>query len=376
MNGQTSKQRQNQQPKIAIIGSYPPAYGGVSVHIERLHLSLLSDSIESHVYNVSSSVIGAENVLNMKSIFNWFKIMFIKKDIFHMHTTSKHWKILSFIYLISKVKNAKFIITYHSFRYKYDDFGFLSKKILQFIFNNTAQFIVTNSDIKKKLSEFGVNNNKFNLIPAFLPPINDESSCEILPCEITNFIKNHNPIISAYAHRTSNSPVKINGNLTTDIYGVDLLVDVCIIVKEKFPNIGFVLCITHSGNEKKLKEIKRKIQKNNLSENLLIYVKPIVGLYKLWPKSDIFVRPTMTDGDSIALREALMAKTICIASDSVKRPTGTIIFKNNDVTDFANKINDVLNNSSCYKASMEEIYIQNNFDETMCIYNKLWVKTN
>ena len=68
--------------KIALIGSYPPPYGGVSVHIQRLHSNLLKNNIQSHVYNISSSVNGAENVLNMKQLSNWIRIIFIKKDIF------------------------------------------------------------------------------------------------------------------------------------------------------------------------------------------------------------------------------------------------------------------------------------------------------
>ena len=62
--------------KIALIGGYPPPPGGVSIHVKRLHLNLLENNVQSHVYNFSSSVYGEKNVINMpllitKTLFNF-----------------------------------------------------------------------------------------------------------------------------------------------------------------------------------------------------------------------------------------------------------------------------------------------------------------
>lgn len=41
--------------------------------------------------------------------------------------------------------------------------------------------------------------------------------------------------------------------------------------------------------------------------------------------SDVFLRPTLTDGDSLAVREALNEDCIVIASDTVPRPAGVLL---------------------------------------------------
>ena len=364
-------EKTEERPKIALIGSYPPPYGGVSMHIQRLHINLLKNNIHSHVYNMSSNVSGAKNVLNMKQLISWIKIVFLKKDIFHIHTTGKNWIWVGFYYMLSKLKRARFIISYHSLRYNFNDFSFFSRKILKIIFNNTSHFIVTNSEIKDTLLTLGANTKSVSIIPAFLPPINSINSQEKLPGEINSFIKIHKPVISAYAYTLKDTSPNLNGMGTTDMYGVDLLLDLCIILKRKHPQIGIVLCVTHFNDEFALQNIRLKIFKNNISDNFLIYNKPIEGLYNLWLKSDIYVRPTLSDGDSVALREALLLETPSVASDAVLRPEGTVIFKRQDVNDFAEKVNDVIENYSVYKSNMKNIHMENNLDKIMHIYRQV-----
>ena len=316
--------------KIALIGGYPPPPGGASIHIKRLHFNLLKSNDQSHVYNFSSSVYGEKNVINMKKLTNWWKILFIKKDIFHIHTTSNHWIRVALQYVLGRMNKAKVIITYHSLRFKYHDFNFFSRKVLQIIFNNTSRFMVTNSEIKETLITLGADGNKISVIPSFIPPNNFENAKKILPNQINNFIKDHQPVISAYAYTLKSTSLNLQGKDTTDLYGIGLLVDLCVILKRKYSRIGIILWVTHFNDESTLKNIKLKILNNNISDNFLIYGKTIKDIYYLWSKSDVFVRPTLSDGDSVALREALWLNTPSVASDSVLRPEGTEIFKNHE----------------------------------------------
>src|SRR5690554_3022577 len=43
--------RRVSQPSVGIVGVYPPPYGGISVHVERLHHHLKSIGVESKVYD-------------------------------------------------------------------------------------------------------------------------------------------------------------------------------------------------------------------------------------------------------------------------------------------------------------------------------------
>lgn len=60
-------------------------------------------------------------------------------------------------------------------------------------------------------------------------------------------------------------------------------------------------------------------------------------------KVNIYVRPTSTDGDSVAIREALDEGTIVIASDVCKRPEGVITYKFGDEKDLLQKISRNIN---------------------------------
>jgi glycosyltransferase involved in cell wall biosynthesis len=54
--------------------------------------------------------------------------------------------------------------------------------------------------------------------------------------------------------------------------------------------------------------------------------------------SDVFVRPTFTDGDSISVREALSLGIPVIASDCVERPDGVVLFKTGNAGDLSGKL--------------------------------------
>jgi hypothetical protein len=61
--------------------------------------------------------------------------------------------------------------------------------------------------------------------------------------------------------------------------------------------------------------------------------------------SSIVLRPTLTDGDALTIREALYLKKIVIASDIVKRPAGTFLYKTGQSSDLYYKIVKHMNNN-------------------------------
>jgi len=353
------KNRKN-KIKIALLGSYPPPYGGVSVHIKRLHQFLTNkENIESYVYNFSSTISG-NNIINMKEVYNWLKILFLKQDIYHCHITSMHWVWLTIFYVYSKINRARFIITYHSLRFTKKDFALLPRIILKQIFNDTKYIVVSNNIIKNTLKSLGANCKNIKVIPAFIP---DTSNLNPLPNIITEFIQNHSPVLSSYAYSIINIQKK-------DLYGVKMIIEACYELVEKYPNIGFVVCITHS-NKNDINAINTLIKYKGISDNILVYNKAIEGLHALWGRSDIYLRPTLSDGDSVALRESIYLKTPSIASDCVKRPPNVILFKNDNVESFIEAIVCVLNNYSWYKNSLNDNKDMGSAEKINSIYQKI-----
>ena len=62
----------------------------------------------------------------------------------------------------------------------------------------------------------------------------------------------------------------------------------------------------------------------------------------LWENVDLYVRPTSTDGDSVAVREALEAGAQVVTTDVVERPDKCILYHQGNVEEASQKVNNAL----------------------------------
>jgi len=93
-----------------------------------------------------------------------------------------------------------------------------------------------------------------------------------------------------------------------------------------------------------LNTITERIATYNLKNNiLLVDITKGVDSVAVWKQADVYLRPTNTDGDSVALREALHVGTHVVASNCTFRPDGVVLFQNRDQNDFLAKTLEVLN---------------------------------
>ena len=81
--------KRNDKLKVTLIGSYPPPYGGVSVHIQRLQTLLLNTGIQCIVYEYErcQHLKNNENVINIRKIKNWRHILNPTGSIIHTHNS-------------------------------------------------------------------------------------------------------------------------------------------------------------------------------------------------------------------------------------------------------------------------------------------------
>lgn len=67
----------------------------------------------------------------------------------------------------------------------------------------------------------------------------------------------------------------------------------------------------------------------------------LTGNRDLWPllkRVHLFVRPTLSDGASVSIQEALFFVISVVASDVCERPNQVILFKSRNVLDFTEKV--------------------------------------
>ncbi len=379
--------------KINIIGIFPPPLGGISSHILRLAQTLTQNGFNATVFDdrcypfnsVRAKIVELKKNRRLRiqnyscdpkeshgvdlKTFNgfgrlYFYFLFKKirsREIIHYHHTEfeLYGALISTISLFRK--GFKSIITYHSFRDNHVKKN--SMKYLYLIVNKffVSHFIVVNKEIKEKLILLGINATKISVIPAFLPPVDKKEDYELIPPEIWKFLEIHSPVVSANGSRI----LFYEGS---DLYGLDMCVDACHRLMKNYPNIGFLFCFPGvSEKHEYIVNMRAKIKSLDLSDNFML----ITNVYQFYPlllKSNIFVRPTNSDGDAISIREALYFKIPVVASDVVHRPAGTTLFRNRDMDDFYNNLSKILSDTKAYADELEKLDSNNHLDNIINLY--------
>jgi len=309
--------------KIFILGKLPPPIGGVTIHTQRLLAWLaIDDSLKvSHI------------PIKLKSIIYLLFKLKIHNDtstIVHCQTSS----ILGVLPIILTKKifslKSKVVYSIHSEQWIRSNLesSALQKKVSLFCLNNINRLIVDNIKIKKNFAEYNI---KSEVIIPFLPPnepLGNETISDYLQLEKN--IKSSILVFNAY---------KINykdGN--PDIYGIETLLKAFSIIK--IPSTLILLIPQLREDQKKL--IEQDISKNNNIIDFFIVSRTDIDGWKVIAKSDLFIRPTITDGDALSIREALFFGVPVITSDCTVRPDGVTLFKTSDHIDLAEKISDFL----------------------------------
>jgi len=357
--------RKNKPLTIALLGSYPPPYGGVSIHIQRLKYELEKKGIKCVVYDfLGEKNVPDDSVVVVRNPKKWLlKYLFTaKEDIIHVHTSD--WRLLAVIGLMHLI-GKKTIISIHgeSLKNSLIKGKWLQKLIIKFALKSSSFVIAVNTSIEQWCLSLGVKSDRVKVIPAFIPPNIKEEEIAEIPQEIWDFIENHSPIISANAFR-----IRFYNN--QDLYGIDMCIDLCANLEQYYPKIGFVFCLPDVGDYEYFKKMKRKIVEKGIENNFL-FITEQYQFYPILMKSDVFVRPTNTDGDAISIREALYLKIPVVASDIAPRPEGTILFKNRDINDFTSKVGDILDNYEWYKKKVEAVKLEDNFEKLMGVYQSI-----
>lgn len=333
----------NTKINVLITGPMPPPAGGISIHLQRLQY-LLKDEFNLDFIDESSS----KNKLyfNIKSLnlFVYLKKI-ISTDLVFIHSGNRLFKKLHII--AGKLFGKKVIITIHGYGKKR---SFLSRIYDQLIFNLANKIILVNPEIRQKLN---LNENKIVIKNAFLPPVLSEEPnlSNAIETRLIASKQLNKTIICANASRLDS----FNGE---DLYGLDMsieatkmLVDAGILV-----DVIYIVSSLDTG-EDKFQKAQNLIQQYQIQSSFFL-INEKASFVKLIEQSDMVIRPTNTDGDSLTIREGLYLNKIVLASDVVKRPEGTKLFKTRNTVDLFEQMKELITqknaiNNHSFKAPLE-----------------------
>lgn len=283
-----------------VIGRIPgnSGIGGVTIHVSRL-LQLYSK------FNIKYEF------LDLKSKFLMFNLMkkILKSKKIYLHASSPYLRFA--VSLFCLVFSKKLILMIHGnlgrFNSFKNSFDFLAIRIC-------FKPILINKKSHEKALYL---NQKAFLASAYIPPINSST----LDKKIVNYIEasrqNSKLIVVTVA-----SDVRFD-KFGNEIYGISELL-------RYFGDVHDSLLIIADPTA----NYKKYISKNY--PNLLCngyFINEKINFHELLKISDVFIRNTSTDGDSLSLREAINLKINCYATDVVDRPVGAIIYSSlNDLS--------------------------------------------
>ena len=303
--------------KVLQIG--PISYvGGVSIHIKRLTL-ILKKSFEFSYLEESSAIFTPKETFNIRRAKDFFEVLRMIKanDLVHIHCGN--WLSKIYVIFLTIILSKKFIITLHSFR-----ISGIKKKITFFFLSKAFRIVTVNDEIKNmlpiKLKE------KTIVKEAFLPPILEVEND--LPHDVLVFInslKDDNILICANAFRLTKYKAG-------ELYGIDQCIKLAMLAKhnEFKLHIIFVIGTIKKEDKEYVQSFLTDISLNKLEMYITVMQKSI-SFIRLIEKCDITLRPTLTDGDALTIREAIFLGKKVIASDVVKRPIGVKLYETGNV---------------------------------------------
>jgi glycosyltransferase involved in cell wall biosynthesis len=108
-----------------------------------------------------------------------------------------------------------------------------------------------------------------------------------------------------------------------DLYGFDYAVKVLQEVLQAAPGAGLViLCPSASRKDPEWQPLIEDVWSRRMGDRVMFLFKPLEDPFALWQGCSVMLRPTVTDGDSVAVREMLTLGLPVIASDIAPRPAG------------------------------------------------------
>lgn len=339
---------------IVQVGPYPDPKGGVSLYIKRMKEYLDEKEIENQVWDISNIKKNVKEVINIR--FRYIPFLILMRgniDIIHYNICGIKYKIYIGIFNKLFFKKIKKILTIHGGS---KDLFDKNLNIMVRALNSFDTIICVKSGDREYLIKKGIKRPIYE-IPAFIFPKEDK---KLISQYILDFINSNKFIISANA-----SYIEFYNN--QDLYGIDMCIDLIERLNKNEEKVGLIFSLPNINNIKYFNKLINKIVDKKI-ESRFLFITESRELFPIIKRSNLFIRPTNTDGDAVSIREAQYAKVPTLASDVVKRPQGTILFKTRDIEDLYIKTKEVICNYTYYKEKIKNILFEDNGKKILEIY--------
>jgi glycosyltransferase involved in cell wall biosynthesis len=291
------------------LGPYPPPHGGVQTNLVAIREHLRRHQIGAPVINLTRHRrADADEVFYPKTALAVVRLLFaIPADIIHLHIGGQLTpRLLALIFLSTLVPGRRVVLTFHSGGYPtWDENRQVGKRSLRgFILRRLDAVIAVNAQIAEMFRRFGVAADRVHVICPYSPvSVRDDL---VLPDEIRTFCEAHSPLLTTIG-------------LLEPEYDLGLQIMSMTAIRRTNPAAGLVII----GSGSMESELRRLIASQPAGEHVLLCGDvPHALTLRVLSRSDLFLRTTHYDGDSVSVREALQLGIPVLATDNGMRPRG------------------------------------------------------
>ncbi len=337
---------------LAIWGTYPPPWGGMGTHVFRLLECLQREGIRTRVYNRASKGQNPPQVLcirdNQLSWFIRFALLAPEKCLY-IFTSQPTVRFLAFLLKVFRRKRYILRIGEERILETLAKGPWFAKWMTRLSLRQAEHIVAVSPHLANVILQQGVCASKVHVIPGFIVPTDPDTEP---PASIIGFAQRHTPILAA------NGQLWINAR--GRMYGVDLLFSIIPRILEDYPCAGFLFSVYDGEmHEDRIRQLRSYVEKSGFAE--CVYIRSEEHVF--WPMlkyTDIFLRPTRSEGDSSSIREAIWLGVPVVASNSMPRPIPSVLFDSGDPQSFLCSIQKVLGDLPEYKRLFSHAKVPDN----------------
>jgi glycogen synthase len=344
---------------ILLVGAYPPPIGGNSVHVQRLSRALAGHGHAVQVLDyVSSSEVKQPPVgVELITLPNEFSARISRltrlsrstprPTLVHFHVSALRrfrWAAPLLLWLF---RRQPLVLTLHSGSFPHEmRTARMWRRYYRYLMRRFTHIIAVGVEQKNCLVEAGIPAERISVIPAFIPA--DSVS--------------HGASRSEFAFPAGRTIVLTSGYLTP-LYNYDVLIDS--MQQLDADRFHFAFAFYHRRDPAYEPHI---LQRLAAFPNVTVFrdLRPDEFL-GLMAACDVYVRTTLTDGDAVAIREALHFNKPVLATDCVSRPSECALFGTED----ADRLAELLRaDPAAYRAQAQGSQAASPLDRILAVYQR------
>lgn len=343
---------------LLLIGPYPPPHGGISVHVAAIERLARRAGVPCRVLDAgghrpadgapnpgatagssaaapdaSAALAPGAGVPSRLRLLAETRRLARRSWLVHLHVSghaAKSWLLALACGLAGAGAPGRVLTVHSGIVPEYlSGLGFGAggavRALVRLALGRFERVICVNEAIRDAFIELGADRARLEVAPAHLP---EPAPALAPPPEIADRLLGRSPLLSTVLFFRPE-------------YGLEVLLDALARLRSSHPALG---CLVMGGGDGEAEaEARRQVVARGLDEAVVFTGDlPHPLCRALIARSDLFVRPTLADGDALSVREALALGVPVVASDAGHRPPGTVLFARGDAAGLARRIEELL----------------------------------